>query len=259
MVAFATAGHPPEEHAEIVRTIQDAGTTGPSTTSRPAARWAHAGPAARPRARRARTRSRFTYERWNGTGFPNGAKGEEIPLRDAHRARQPRHGGDRSPLLPADAARRRSRPPRPHVRPGARGPVRRERGRLVRAARQAGAVGRGARPRAGAAPACWRAPTSTRRSLVAADFIDLKSPYRAGHSRRCAQLAADAATSARVRRRRGHGDPAGGPGARVRHDRRSRTRSGTSPVRSRAPSSTGSSSTRCSPSRCSAARRRSPC
>ena len=30
---------------------------------------------------------------------------------------------------------------------------------------------------------------------VAADFIDLKSPYMAGHSRRCAQLAADAATA----------------------------------------------------------------
>jgi hypothetical protein len=29
---------------------------------------------------------------------------------------------------------------------------------------------------------------------VAADFIDLKSPYRVGHSRRCAQLAADAAS-----------------------------------------------------------------
>jgi HD-GYP domain-containing protein (c-di-GMP phosphodiesterase class II) len=29
---------------------------------------------------------------------------------------------------------------------------------------------------------------------VAADFIDLKSPYMAGHSRRCAQLSADAAT-----------------------------------------------------------------
>ena len=29
--------------------------------------------------------------------------------------------------------------------------------------------------------------------LVAADFIDLKSPYRAGHSRRCVQLASDAA------------------------------------------------------------------
>ena len=28
---------------------------------------------------------------------------------------------------------------------------------------------------------------------MAADFIDLKSPYRAGHSRRCAQLAGDAA------------------------------------------------------------------
>jgi len=28
--------------------------------------------------------------------------------------------------------------------------------------------------------------------MVAADFIDLKSPYMAGHSRRCAQLSADA-------------------------------------------------------------------
>jgi response regulator RpfG family c-di-GMP phosphodiesterase len=28
---------------------------------------------------------------------------------------------------------------------------------------------------------------------VAADFIDLKSPYMAGHSRRCVQLSADAA------------------------------------------------------------------
>src|SRR5664279_3527476 len=29
---------------------------------------------------------------------------------------------------------------------------------------------------------------------VAADFIDLKSPFMAGHSRRCAQLSADAGT-----------------------------------------------------------------
>src|SRR5581483_9817937 len=29
--------------------------------------------------------------------------------------------------------------------------------------------------------------------MVAADFIDLKSPYMAGHSRRCAQLSTDAA------------------------------------------------------------------
>ena len=37
---------------------------------------------------------------------------------------------------------------------------------------------------------------------VAADFIDLKSPFRAGHSRRCAQLAALAATNLGARRTR---------------------------------------------------------
>ena len=55
---------------------------------------------------------------------------------------------------------------------------------------------------------------------VAADFIDLKSPYMGGHSRRCAQLAADAGRRARARRRRGHDAPPGGARARLRHHRR---------------------------------------
>ena len=50
---------------------------------------------------------------------------------------------------------------------------------------------------------CWRSSPSrigswTGEALdealtVAADFIDMKSPYMGGHSRRCAQLATDAA------------------------------------------------------------------
>lgn len=36
---------------------------------------------------------------------------------------------------------------------------------------------------------------------MAADFIDLKSPYRSGHSRRCADLAADADVTEQILRR----------------------------------------------------------
>ena len=41
--------------------------------------------------------------------------------------------------------------------------------------------------------ACSPARSSTTRLTVVADFIDLKSPYMGGHSRRCAELAAEAA------------------------------------------------------------------
>ena len=37
------------------------------------------------------------------------------------------------------------------------------------------------------------APSSTTPSTVVADFIDLKSPYMGGHSRRCARARGDAA------------------------------------------------------------------
>jgi hypothetical protein len=82
---------------------------------------------------------------------------------------------------------------------------------------------------------------------VAADFIDLKSPYMAGHSRRCAQFGADAAKllgftdgAITTLRRTSLVSEFGG--------RLSRARSVTSPVRSRARSSTASSFTRCSTS-----------
>ena len=144
---------------------------------------------------------RFTFERWNGNGYPDARAGRGDPARDARRAPQPRHGGDRPPVLARARHRGRARPPRPHVRPGARRPVRRAR-------RAAGSTGsprwsRGT-PCSRSSPsraACSTATSSTTRSTVAADFIDLKSPYMGGHSRRCAQLAADAARRARARTR----------------------------------------------------------
>ena len=63
---------------------------------------------------------------------------------------------------------------------------------MARRARQRRSVGRGARPGAGTAPDRWPARTLDAALTLAADFIDLKSPYTAGHSRRCAWLSAEA-------------------------------------------------------------------
>ena len=54
---------------------------------------------------------------------------------------------------------------------------------------------------------------------VVADFIDLKSPFMSGHSRRCAELAAGARPGARARRPGRRPAPPRGTGARARHDR----------------------------------------
>ena len=82
----------------------------------------------------------------------HGGEGRRDPARDARRAPEPRHGGDRPPRLTGRSHRRRSRSSRPDVRPGARRPVRGEREDVVRRAREAGAVGRRARPRTGTPP-----------------------------------------------------------------------------------------------------------
>ena len=55
---------------------------------------------------------------------------------------------------------------------------------------------------------------------VAADFIDLKSPYMGGHSRRCARARRRRRPGARARRGGRHRAPPGGARARLRHDRR---------------------------------------
>ena len=192
VMAFATAGHPPEEQDQIVQMIQQ--------TAREWAVYNFAsgcevadmlvqrldfGPSVR-------EALGFTFERWNGNGYPAHARGEAIPLpmRVVHLSHDMEAIGRLfSPDQALDAARdRRDRTYDPALADLfiANGGEWFDRLRTTEP---------------------WDAVLALepepRRMLdgealdnalaVAADFIDLKSPYMGGHSRRCAQLAADAA------------------------------------------------------------------
>jgi len=129
---------------------------------------------------------RFTFERWNGHGFPAGATGEDIPLamRTVHLAHDMEAIGRLfSPAKAIDAARER-------------------RDRTYDPALADLFVAHGARwferlAKLDPWDAVLELEQTPRRTLdgvaldealeVAADFIDLKSPYMAGHSRRCAK------------------------------------------------------------------------
>jgi HD-GYP domain-containing protein (c-di-GMP phosphodiesterase class II)/DNA-binding CsgD family transcriptional regulator len=192
VMAFATAGRTPEARDEIVKLIQETArewavynfSSGCEVADMLVQRLDF-GPAVR-------ESLGFTFERWNGNGYPAHAKGEEIPLPmrvvhlshdmeaiarlfspdhaiDAARDRRDRtydpmladlfveHGRDwlaeLGELEPWDAVL--ALEPEPH--------------RILAGEQLDDAL------------------------TVAADFIDLKSPYMGGHSRRCAELATDAA------------------------------------------------------------------
>ena len=192
VIAFATAGHPPEAREQIVQAIH-AGVqewvvrnfSSGCEVGDMLARRLDFGPGVR-------DALRFTFERWNGKGFPTGASGEAIPLamRIVHLTHDMEAIGRLfSPGKALDAARdRRDRTYDPKLADLFVAQGSRWFDRL-------------------AALEPWDAvldlEPSPRRILddadldnaleVAADFIDLKSPYMAGHSRRCAQLGADAA------------------------------------------------------------------
>ena len=192
--------------------------SGRCTTSPPAARWptcSSGGSASLPACgRRSPARSSGGTARASRAH----AEGEAIPLamRVVHLSHDMEAIGR---LFSPDRARRgRARPPRPHVRPGARRPVRRARGDWFDRLARGRAVGRGPRARARAAPDAGRRALDDA-LVVAADFIDLKSPYMGGHSRRCAQLATDAARVLGLPEDVGHGAPPGGARARLRHHR----------------------------------------
>ncbi|HWF42415.1 MAG TPA: HD domain-containing phosphohydrolase [Acidothermaceae bacterium] len=190
--AYATAGHTPEEQEHIVEAIK-AGAHDWAVHN-----FASGCEVGDMLVRRldmgddVRDALRFTFERWNGNGFPAGASGADIPLamRVVHLSHDmealARHF---SPEHALDAVReRRDRTYDPEL------------------ADLFSTNGAGYFERLGKADP-WDAVLSLeprpRRILegadldhaleVAADFIDLKSPYMAGHSRRCAQLSADAA------------------------------------------------------------------
>jgi HD-GYP domain-containing protein (c-di-GMP phosphodiesterase class II) len=191
--AYATAGHPPAEREQIAAAIQ-AGAHDWAVHN-----FASGCEVADMLARRLDMSDdvcdalRFTFERWNGSGFPVGAKGDQIPI--AMRVVHLSHDMEAiarlfSPAQALDAAReRRDRTYDPEL------------------ADLFSTHGAGYLERLGKTDpwdAVLRLEPRPRRILegadldkaleVAADFIDLKSPYMAGHSRRCAQLSAAAAS-----------------------------------------------------------------
>jgi HD-GYP domain-containing protein (c-di-GMP phosphodiesterase class II)/DNA-binding CsgD family transcriptional regulator len=192
VIAFATAGRPPEERDQVVQFIQqnarEWATHNFSSGCEVAdmlVRRLEFGP-------EVRDALRFTFERWGGTGYPAHAKGETIPLpmRIVHLSQDMEAIGRLfSPEKAIEAARdRRDRTYDPVLadlfvehgggwfeRLGAIEPwdgvlaLEPEPHRMLEGDALDGAL------------------------TVAADFIDLKSPYMGGHSRQCAQLAGDAA------------------------------------------------------------------
>ena len=192
VVAFATAGHPPEAHEGIVQAIH-AGvqqwivvnfSSGCEVGDMLAQRLDF-GPGVR-------EALRFTFERWNGKGFPTGASGEAIPvaMRVVHLSHDMEAIGRLfSPARAIEAARdRRDRTYDPALADLFVAHGGRWFDRLARLEPWDAVLDLEPSPHRTLA-----GPDLDRALEVAADFIDLKSPYMAGHSRRCAQLGADAA------------------------------------------------------------------
>jgi HD-GYP domain-containing protein (c-di-GMP phosphodiesterase class II) len=192
VVAFATAGRTEEQRDDIIRLIQTTAQQWAVHNFKSGCEVADMllqrldfGPGVR-------EALAFTFERWNGNGYPTHAKGDEIPLamRVVHLSHDMEAIGRLfSPEKAVEAARdRRDRTYDPALVD-----------LFVAHARDWFDRLRTIEP--------WDAVLALepepRRMLdgdaldsaltVAADFIDLKSPYMGGHSRRCAQLAADAA------------------------------------------------------------------
>jgi HD-GYP domain-containing protein (c-di-GMP phosphodiesterase class II)/DNA-binding CsgD family transcriptional regulator len=192
VMAFATAGHTPEERDAIVKMIQETArewavynfSSGCEVADMLVQRLDF-GPDVR-------EALRFTFERWNGNGYPAHAKGEDIPLamRVVHLSHDMEAIGRLfSPGHAIEAARdRRDRTYDPAL---ADLFVEHGRGWLDE-------LGENEPWDAVLAlePEPHRILSGEQLDdalTVAADFIDLKSPYMGGHSRRCAELAADAA------------------------------------------------------------------
>ena len=192
VVAFATAGRSPEEKDEIVRVIQQTArewavynfSTGCEVADMLVKRLDFDSGV--------REALRFTFERWNGNGYPAHAKGEAIPLpmRVVHLSHDMEAIGR---IFSSDRALDAARHRRDQTYDPALADLFVEHGRgwfdRLRSTEPWDTV--------------LALEPEPHRTLdgdalddvltVAADFIDLKSPYMAGHSRRCAQLAADAA------------------------------------------------------------------
>ena len=160
-MAFATAGRSPEERDEIVQMIQETArewavynfSSGCEVADMLVQRLDF-GPDVR-------EALRFTFERWNGNGYPDHAQGEAIPLamRVVHLSHDMEAIGR---LFSPDHALEAARDRRDRTYDPALADLFVEHGaRLVRSARRDRAVGRRARPRARTAPHAVRRRSST--------------------------------------------------------------------------------------------------
>jgi HD-GYP domain-containing protein (c-di-GMP phosphodiesterase class II) len=192
VVEYATAGRSPEERDRIVRLIQETAREWAAYNFSSGCEVADMLVERLDFGHGIREALGFTFERWNGNGYPAHAKGETIPLamRVVHLSHDMEAIGRLfSPEHAVEAARdRRDRTYDPALAD-------------LFVARGLGWFDklRELEP--------WDAVLALepepRRVLagekldealtVASDFIDLKSPYMGGHSRRCAELAVDAA------------------------------------------------------------------
>ena len=192
VMAFATAGRTPEAQAEIVKLIQETArewavynfSSGCEVADMLVQRLDF-GPDVR-------EALRFTFERWNGNGYPAHEAGEAIPLamRVVHLSHDMEAIGR---LFSPDHAIEAARDRRDRTYDPALADLFVEHGRdwleqLAEIEPWDAVLALEPEPhRVLSGEALDDALT------VAADFIDLKSPYMGGHSRRCAELAADAA------------------------------------------------------------------
>ena len=192
VMAFATAGHSPEEQDRIIKLIQETArewavhnfSSGCEVADMLVQRLDF-GPDVR-------EALGFTFERWNGNGYPAHASGEEIPL--AMRVVHVSHDMEAigrlfSPEQAIEAARdRRDRTYDPALADLFVEHGREWFERLAELEPWDAVLSLEPEPRR-----LLEGEDLDHALLVASDFIDLKSPYMGGHSRRCAQLAEDAA------------------------------------------------------------------
>jgi HD-GYP domain-containing protein (c-di-GMP phosphodiesterase class II) len=191
VVAYATAGHTPDEREQIVKMIQETArewavynfTSGCEVGDMLAERL-DVGDGVR-------DSLRFTFERWNGAGYPNHVQGEAIPLpmRIVHLSHDMEAIGRLfSPQDALEAARdRRDRTYDPALADMFVEHGRDWFDRLAETEPWDAVLALEPEPHRVLAGAELDDALT-----VVADFIDLKSPYMGGHSRRCAELAADA-------------------------------------------------------------------
>jgi HD-GYP domain-containing protein (c-di-GMP phosphodiesterase class II) len=195
VVQYATAGRSPEETEQIVQMLQQTAhawavmnfSSGCEVADMLAKRLDFGAGV--------RDALRFTFERWNGNGFPTHAKGEVIPLamRVVHLSQDMEAiGRIFSPQRAMEAAHER----RDQTYDPALVDVFLTHGhewfeRLGKLEPWDAVLELEPKPRRMLGGNALD-NSLDRALMVAADFIDLKSPYMAGHSRRCAELSAKA-------------------------------------------------------------------